>query len=315
MSDPDLWNRQLHPHDRQRVIAEVAASHETGAPFSSEYRMYTRAGALLWFHDEAAVIRDEDGGLLLVGGQDRHHCSHAEGGESTDPQHPGGYQRRILRPRSSWRFTYVNPIAAGLLQRPAADLVGKNIWEEVPELVGSTFHDQYHRVMNERVTVEVEAYYPPLNRWYRARGYPARSGMSVLFEDVTETARAGSSDAQRHLACTQRGARRGRGVPSRGGGATRADAVRPLQPHFLRSRLRRGDGGRSERRAPGRGARDAPADARHPGSCRRHRRTCALRAGSGGRAAVADRTAARTRTAFVRLCVCRCAAPSRSSAC
>lgn len=192
MKDPDLWNRQLHPDDRARVIAEVAASHATGTPFSSEYRMYTRDGALLWFHDEAAVIRDEGGGLLFSQGVMIDITARKLAEEELEAANrrtvsilediTGGF----FALDQDWRFTYVNPTAAGLLDRPAAELVGKNLWEEVPGLVGTTFYEQYHRAMAERVSVEAEAYFPPLNRWYRARGYPARSGMSVLFEDVTE---------------------------------------------------------------------------------------------------------------------------------
>lgn len=192
ISDPDLWNRQLHPNDRDRVIAEVAHSHKTGTPFSSDYRMYTRDGALVWFHDEAVVIRDDSGQLLFSQGVmiDITARKHAE--EELEVTN-----RRIVSileditggffaVDQDWRFTYVNPTAARLVGRSAADLVGKSLWEQVPELVGTAFDEQYHRVMAERVTVEVEAYYAPFNRWYRGRGYPGRRGMSVLFEDITE---------------------------------------------------------------------------------------------------------------------------------
>jgi len=190
--DPELWSRQLHPDDRERVSRAVASSHATGLPFSSEYRMYRRDGALLWFHDEAAVIRDEQEKLLFSQGVmiDITARKHAE----EELEAANRRTLNILDDMSSgffaldpgWRFTYINPVAAGLLGHPAAALVGKNVWEEVPDLAHSAFGEQYRKVMAERVTVEIEAYYPPFNRWYRARGYPGRTGMSVLFEDVTE---------------------------------------------------------------------------------------------------------------------------------
>ncbi len=192
IGDPDLWNRQLHPEDRDRVIAEVAHSHQTATPFSSDYRMYTRDGALVWFHDEAVVIRDDSGQVPFSQGVmiDITARKHAEEElEATNRRIAsileditGGF----FAVDQDWRFTYVNPTAARLVERSAADLVGKNLWEEVPELVGTVFYEQYHRAMTEHVTVEVEAYYPPFNRWYRGRGYPGRTGISVLFEDITE---------------------------------------------------------------------------------------------------------------------------------
>jgi PAS domain-containing protein len=36
-----------------------------------------------------------------------------------------------------WRFTHINSQAAFLLQRNAEELLGKSIWEEFPEAVGS----------------------------------------------------------------------------------------------------------------------------------------------------------------------------------
>jgi len=56
----------------------------------------------------------------------------------------------------------------------------------LPESLGSPFYQQYRQVISERVTVDVEAYYPPLSRWLRARAYPSKEGMSVLFEDISE---------------------------------------------------------------------------------------------------------------------------------
>jgi len=66
--DADLWRKQLHPEDRERVLAEVARSHETKEPFISEYRMLTRDGHVVWFRDEAVIVRDTDGKPLYLQG-------------------------------------------------------------------------------------------------------------------------------------------------------------------------------------------------------------------------------------------------------
>ncbi len=67
-SSSQLWLRQLHGEDRRRVLAALARSHESGEPFSQEYRLLSRDGQPLWFHDAAVVVRDEAGrGLFLQG--------------------------------------------------------------------------------------------------------------------------------------------------------------------------------------------------------------------------------------------------------
>jgi len=89
-----------------------------------------------------------------------------------------------------WRFTYVNTYVNGqaerLLQKNQHEILGQNIWEVFPEIIGTAFHREYHRAILEQVSVEFEEFYPPLNCWLRVHAYPARDGLSVYFQDITE---------------------------------------------------------------------------------------------------------------------------------
>jgi PAS domain S-box-containing protein len=67
-ADPSIWSRSLHPEDRERVLAEVAKCRGEARPFVSEYRMHTRDGRVVWFHDEAVIVRDEAGSPLVLQG-------------------------------------------------------------------------------------------------------------------------------------------------------------------------------------------------------------------------------------------------------
>ncbi|MGH3007451.1 MAG: PAS domain S-box protein, partial [Gaiellaceae bacterium] len=66
--EPDLFERLLHPDDRDRVLAELDAAAEGVRPFRTEYRMLTRAGDLVWLRDEAAPVRDAGGHASYVQG-------------------------------------------------------------------------------------------------------------------------------------------------------------------------------------------------------------------------------------------------------
>jgi PAS domain S-box-containing protein len=59
--DKELYAKVLHPEDRERILAEYRRTRDTDEPFRAEYRMIARDGSVHWFHDEAAVIRDEAG--------------------------------------------------------------------------------------------------------------------------------------------------------------------------------------------------------------------------------------------------------------
>jgi diguanylate cyclase (GGDEF)-like protein/PAS domain S-box-containing protein len=61
MEQEDMWERVLHPDDRQRALAENIRHNETGEPFVLEYRVMHRDGRVVWIHDEAVMVRDELG--------------------------------------------------------------------------------------------------------------------------------------------------------------------------------------------------------------------------------------------------------------
>lgn len=84
-----------------------------------------------------------------------------------------------------WRFTYINQEAEQLLERPNEQLLGKSLWEEFPEAVGSTFYREYHRAMAEQVKVVFEEYYPPLDTYFGVRAYPSEEGLSIYFQDIS----------------------------------------------------------------------------------------------------------------------------------
>lgn len=64
-SDIDLWRSQIHPDDRQRVVAAAARHRATGEPLEVEYRFTTADGRLVWLSNRARVLRDERGRPLM----------------------------------------------------------------------------------------------------------------------------------------------------------------------------------------------------------------------------------------------------------
>ena len=65
-----------------------------------------------------------------------------------------------------WRVTYINAAGERFLNRAPGDLIGKSVWEEFPDTVGSEFERVYRRVAAARVGESFTAYYPNLDRWY-----------------------------------------------------------------------------------------------------------------------------------------------------
>jgi PAS domain S-box-containing protein len=61
LADPGFWQTRIHPNDREGVLHSVEESGRKGEPSSMEYRMLARDGRVVWFHDQAVLLRDEQG--------------------------------------------------------------------------------------------------------------------------------------------------------------------------------------------------------------------------------------------------------------
>jgi PAS domain S-box-containing protein len=88
-----------------------------------------------------------------------------------------------------WRYRAVNRKAGEMLGRDPADLIGRHIWTEFPDVVGQSFQRAYERAMNDGQGSLLEAHYARWDRWYENRIHPAADGISIFFTDITERVR------------------------------------------------------------------------------------------------------------------------------
>jgi PAS domain S-box-containing protein len=89
-----------------------------------------------------------------------------------------------------WRFTVVNPAAEQApFGRPAAELLGRVIWELYPGLVGTRIHRHYLDAA-EKHTLEHYVAQSPLNgRWYEVFMQGWKGGVDVYMRDITDRKR------------------------------------------------------------------------------------------------------------------------------
>ena len=93
---PRRVDAEIHPDDRargrRRRTARPSAPVE---PFAVEYRMLARDGRIVWFRDEAQLVRDEPADPSLAGRDDGHHRSQGRRGADSPRR------RRATGPSSS----------------------------------------------------------------------------------------------------------------------------------------------------------------------------------------------------------------------
>lgn len=85
-----------------------------------------------------------------------------------------------------WTVTYWNKEAENVLEKLREEVVGKNLWTTFEDTKDLKFFNQYHKAVDEQVTVNFEEYYPRAKKWFEVSAYPNQNGLSVFFKDVTE---------------------------------------------------------------------------------------------------------------------------------
>jgi PAS domain S-box-containing protein len=106
---------------------------------------------------------------------------------------------------ADWNFTYVNEKTGRTFHRIPEELVGKNIWEEYPNIVGQAFNLACMQAMREQQPITLHDYVPAVDRWFEDRLYPSPAGLTIFFTETTGTRRVERAleDTARRLAEAQ----------------------------------------------------------------------------------------------------------------
>ena len=186
-TDGKKWNGMFHPEDQDRASKTWEKSLETGEPYEIEYRLRNHSGVYRWTLGRALAIRNETGEIIRWMGT----C--------TDIHEQKLYEHKILEiietmgdaffsVDKDWLITQVNHNQEIISKIPKAESLGKSFWELFPTAKdpNSLYSINFQRVMNERVAVEFEDYYEPLNIWTAVNAYPtSNDGMAVFFRDIS----------------------------------------------------------------------------------------------------------------------------------
>jgi PAS domain S-box-containing protein len=91
---------------------------------------------------------------------------------------------------NDWRFVRVNAAFEKVWGKPRAQLLGKIIWDQFPELMDTPFETAYREAQTKQESVKFMVHFAPLNKWFRTAVYPSAEGITVFAKNVTYEMRA-----------------------------------------------------------------------------------------------------------------------------
>lgn len=184
--------RYFAPEYRERILALFRACAERGQPYDETLEIVTARGRRLWVRAIGEPERDGDGRIVAVRGafQDVSELVAARQESSRLSQQLletfGRIRDAFLLLDRDWCVRFVNRQAEILLARDANELVGRDVWKEFPEAVGSTFETQYSYALEHDEPVSFVEYFGPLETWFSVDAYPTREGLAIYFSDITQ---------------------------------------------------------------------------------------------------------------------------------
>ena len=88
-----------------------------------------------------------------------------------------------------WRVLYLNRQAEDVLRSTKRELLGKNLWEAMPDDVGSPLYRYCQQAVSSGKTAEFEVHAPRSQKWFRIAIFPSPGEISIFLTEITEQKR------------------------------------------------------------------------------------------------------------------------------
>jgi diguanylate cyclase (GGDEF)-like protein/PAS domain S-box-containing protein len=138
IGSPGLWEEALHREDRDATLAALQQAIKAREIFHARYRMFSRAGEILWFEDIATVVYDAHGTALYLQGVMIDITAQVSASEAL---HASEARFRTMAETSidaifmtdhAGYLTYLSPSAEQISGQPIAQALGRHFSEFLP---------------------------------------------------------------------------------------------------------------------------------------------------------------------------------------
>ncbi|MEP7297188.1 MAG: PAS domain S-box protein [Burkholderiales bacterium] len=180
------------PEHRGIVREAVERCLLDGTPYDLELEKITASGRRIWVRTIGQAERDEHGAILRIQGAFQDISSRKQNERAA--LEVSERLRVTLESITDafctvdreWRFTYVNRDAQSLLAESNQPLVDRNLWTELPQLLGTAFEDQIRNAISGEMPMQFEHLSQRLSRWFSVTVFPSSQGLAIYFRDISE---------------------------------------------------------------------------------------------------------------------------------
>ena len=163
-----------------------------GIPYEFVLPKLTAKGRRIWVRSIGEAVRDTAGKIVRIQGASQDISEQKEAEIRTL-----ALEARLIITLESitdgfclfdrhWRFTFSNGQAERMFKRCPEDLLGKILWDEFPQALGTQVERELRLAVKEQRTTRFAAYFLPLKTWFYFNAYPTEAGIAVYFQDITQ---------------------------------------------------------------------------------------------------------------------------------
>ncbi|MDB6070186.1 MAG: multi-sensor hybrid histidine kinase [Verrucomicrobiales bacterium] len=99
----------------------------------------------------------------------------------------------LLALDADWRITYLNALAAGVMEERREALLGEVLWDVFPPSLHRQYYHEFSTALTHRTPASFELEHEARRAWYEVQLYPFGQGLLVLMRDIT-----GRKQAEQH---------------------------------------------------------------------------------------------------------------------
>jgi PAS domain S-box-containing protein len=188
----DGWLSILHPEDVPVALAQQHHTIETGDPYELKIRLLRWDGEYRWHNVRSAPEFDDDGTLLRRWGSavDIHEVRMLE----AQAAKLAADREAILESIGDgvctldrdFCFTYLNSHVLALLPLPREEILGKVVWDVIPDIHDADSVAMFQRVLKTGQPERKQYYSDSLKAWFDVSVNPFSDGLTLHVRDITQ---------------------------------------------------------------------------------------------------------------------------------